>query len=202
MPRLPTPTPTDRFAAAISRFDAMHEEDPRQDLVDGQPVSRELLYARRLSAWIDRLVEQPSEALRLAARCQHLRRWRLPRANFPPTRAGYHRWRSEAARQHAELAREVLAELGYDAAMQVRVESLVLKKDRATDYEAQCLEDAICLAFLQHELRDFSAAHATDKVVDILRKTWRKMSPHGHQIALQLQLDEPSRLLVALALAS
>jgi hypothetical protein len=193
-----------RFAAAAARFEAAHREDPRTVTRDGREVPWSVLYHARLAHWVERLDPGASEALRLAARCQHLRRWRLPRADHPMTPEGYKRWRAALARFHAEEAGRILGEAGYDAATIDRVGALLLKKGLRKDAEVQRFEDAICLVFLENELAEFAARHEDAKVVDILRKTWAKMSPAGHAAALELAATLPpgARRLVEEAVAA
>jgi len=179
-----------RFDRAIAAIDAVHAEDPEREA--GRP--KELVYAERMSGRLAQLVPQSSEALRLAVRCQHLRRWAIPRA-------GYLRWRKEESLAHAALAGEILARSGYDAADVRRVQSLVKKERIKHDAEAQALEDVTCLVFLEYEFAAFAPKHDEAKLVDILRKTWPKMSARGQQAALALALPAPLRSLVEKALA-
>ena len=181
-----------RFADALARIDAVHAEDPDQ---------KELAYAERMSAWLAKLAPQASEALKLAVRCQHLRRWAIPRASFPEGKVGYLSWRKQESLAHAALAGEIAAAAGYGAEAVKRVQSIVKKERIKHDAEAQALEDVTCLVFLEYEFAPFAAKHPDEKVVDILRKTWPKMSPQGQQAALGLQLAAPLRALVEKALA-
>ena len=146
---------------------------------------------------------QASEALRLAARCQHLRRWTIPRSDFPEGVTGYKRWRNRLAQFHADAAAAVLQDVGYEEAVIARVRDLLIKKSLKRDPEVQLFEDAICLTFLENEFASFAAKHDEDKLVNIVRKTWRKMSATGHRKALELaaQLPEPQRNLIEKALA-
>ena len=104
-----------KFAEAINRFDAANKEDPRSELVDGQPQPRELLFAQRVYEWVQKLVDNPSEELLLAARAHTLRRWSIPREQYPKTTVGYHQWRDVLAQFHAKEAEEILSEVGYPA---------------------------------------------------------------------------------------
>ena len=189
------------FARAVARLDEAHAQDPHRTLVDGVELPDELLYARRMTAWLERLDPGASEALRLAVRCQHLRRWMIPRADYPMTRAGYHDWRSTLARFHAEQAGQILRDVGYDDVTVARVQSLVRKEGLKTDPEAQALEDVACLVFLENELADFAAKHDEAKVVNIVARTWRKMSDRGRAEALKLELPPGARGLIEKALA-
>ena len=183
---------------ALAAIDAVHGEDPETD-AEGRP--RELVYAERMSARLEKLAPQASEALRLAVRCQHLRRWAIPRASYPEGKVGYLRWRKDESLAHAALAGEILKHAGYDAPAVARVQSLVKKERIKRDPEAQMLEDVTCLVFLEHEFVPFAAKHAEDKVIDILRKTWPKMSAQGQAAALELNLPAALRGLVEKALS-
>ena len=188
--------------AAFARFDAANAEDPRRDLVDGVEQSRELLYARRMTETQERFAPNASEAVRLAARCQHIRRWTIPRDDYPDGREGYRRWRTDLARFHADTAGAILREVGYDDQTVARVGTLLRKERLKADPEVQLLEDVACLVFLQHYLPAFAPRHDADKLTGILRKTWRKMSPRGQAAALRLNFDPGLRRLVAAAVSA
>ncbi len=196
-----TITSESRFAAAIAGFDDANRADP--NLVDfaGEKAPKELLYARQMTGWLIRLAPDASEALRLAVRAQHIRRWESPRSDYPRDREGYLEWRSNLARFHARVAGEILESVGYDAETIARVQALLRKERLKRDPEVQALEDVACLVFLENYFADFSKEHDPAKVVDILRKTWAKMSPAGHDAARGLQLDEGARALLDEALA-
>ena len=187
-----------RFDTAMARIDAVHAEDPEKDAA-GKP--KELAYAQRMSAWLEKLAPQAPEPLELAVRCQHLRRWAIPRASYPEGKVGYLRWRKEESLAHASLAGEILQHAGYGENIVKRVQSLVKKERIKHDPEAQTLEDVTCLVFLEHEFPAFASKHDEAKLVDILQKSWAKMSPQGHEAALSLRLPAPLRALVEKALA-
>lgn len=189
------------FERALQRIDAANAEDPNTVLVEGEARPAELVYSERMSAMLDRLVPQPSEALQLAARAQHLRRWTIPRDTFSMDRVGYHRWRGELKRRHADWASAILTESGVDAETTARVASLIRKDNLKTDAETQTLEDVACLVFLQHYAADFAAKHEHPKMIGIVQKTWKKMSDEGQTAALALPLDASVRAIVNEALA-
>jgi hypothetical protein len=141
-----------------------------------------------------------SEALQLAARSQHLMRWRIPRETFSKDRAGYIRWRTTLYDFHADRAAEVLREVGYDEATIERVRSLIRKQNLKTDPESQTLEDVICLVFLENYFAEFARDHDEEKLIKILRKTWRKMSDRGHDAAMNLNLGPHELELISKAL--
>jgi len=179
--------PPERFDQAIARFDAANAEDPSRELVDGRERPKALLYAERLTAMLTRIAPDASEALRLAARCQHLQRWKIPRAEYPMTQAGYFQWRSELRDFHVDLATTILTDAGYDEATIGRVSSLTRKEALKTDADAQALEDAVALVFLESYLSDFVAEHRDydeAKLAGILTKTAKKMSAQGREAAL------------------
>lgn len=190
----------DRFQEALERFDAINAADPRSELVDGEERPKELVYARRMSETLNRLEAAASEPLRLAARAQHLARWEIPRSDFPDGRKGYKKWRVQLMLHHADRASEVLREVGYEQETVERVATLLRKQGIKRDPDVQTLEDVACLVFLDHYFEDFAASHDDEKLVDILRKTWRKMSDRGHEAALELDLGERATRLVERAL--
>jgi len=182
---------------AIAALDAVHAEDPEKDAAG---VAQELRYAQRMSARLAMLAPRASEALQIAARCQHLRRWAIARSAFPDGKVGYLRWRREQSLAHAALAGDILARAGCDAETVQRVQSLVRKERIKHDPEAQLLEDTACLVFLEFEFAAFARKHDEAKLVDILRKTWAKMSPDGRSAALALELAPRPRALIQKAL--
>ena len=194
-------TLTDRFEKAIQTFTGLNGDDPVSEDIAGMPCPRLLVQAERLATWIDRLEPNASEALRLAAHCQHLERWKIARNEFPEGRAGYLQWRTRLGRYHAERAREVLAGLGYDDETIHAVETIVTKQHLRSNPDSQTMEDALCLVFLEYEFEDFLQKYPDEsKAVDILQKTWKKMSPRAHTAALGLALSARAGALVARAL--
>lgn len=191
-----------RFEAAIARFDAANAEDPNQDVFEGKTYPKELLYAKRMTAWLEHIEPEASEALQLAARSQHIRRWEIPRDSFPKTRTGYLRWRTTLYAFHADTAADILRQVGYGDATIERVRSLLRKMRLKHDAEAQCLEDVACLVFLENYFAGFAAQQDEAKMIGIVRKTWQKMSPRGRQMALALTLPPRARDLLEKALTT
>lgn len=179
--------------AALSRFESAHRDDPRSVEIGGASEPWSVHYHRRLGEWVLRLAPDASVPLRLAAACQHIRRWEIPRTDYEAGRRGYRRWRSELARMHADIARGVLEEVGYDEATIQRVEALLRKLGLGRDAEVRTFEDAICMVFFEMDFVDLAAKHADEKMIDILRRTWEKMSPAGHEAALALAAGLPER---------
>lgn len=189
-----------RYDLAIAAIDAANADDPNRVEVNGRQEAGEVVYARRMSAALARLYPEASEALGLAARAQHIRRWTSPRSAYPQGRIGYLKWRTDLKHFHAALVGDILADCGYGAVEVARVQSLVRKERLKQDPEAQALEDVICVVFLEDYLSDFAPRHDEAKVIDILRKTWAKMSPVGHAAALALDLSSEAARLVSKAL--
>ncbi|MQA90884.1 MAG: DUF4202 family protein [Gemmatimonas sp.] len=190
-----------RFDRAFELFDAFNANDPRRDEADdGSMDPRELLYAQRMTDMLGRFEPASSEALRLAVRAQHIGRWAIPRADYPEGRIGYKQWRSRLMQYHAEIAAKILRDVGYDDETIARVRQLIRKQGLTRDDEVQTLEDVVCLVFLEHYFMDFAAKHDEEKIVDIVRKTWAKMSNRGQRAALELDLSPETKRLVARAL--
>jgi uncharacterized protein DUF4202 len=196
----------DRFNAAIRAIDAANGADPNELVVDGVARPKELAHAAMVTAWVERLRPDAGEALLLAARGHHFRRWTVPRASYPAGRAGYLRWRRDLHTRQADELSELLARCGYDDATIARVAALVRKDGlgrdgAAADAEVQTLEDAICLVFLETQLADFATRHDDDKLLGVLAKTAKKMSPDALARAAQLPLDDGARDLLHRALS-
>lgn len=190
-----------RFDAAVARFAEQNGRDPNRVQVNGEEQPKERIAAQRLAAWVERLAPGGSEALHLAAHCQHLRRWEIPRSNYDAGRLGYLKWRKDLSRFHADEASAVLRAVGYDDATIDAVHQINMKLGLQTNPDVATMEDALCLSFLEHEFAEFADKHPDEKVIDIVQKTWRKMTPNGHDFALQLPLNGRALELVKRALS-
>jgi hypothetical protein len=186
----------DAHGRARELIDAVHGGDPNRT-PDGRPA--ELAYADRMEAWVARISPGAEPILRLAARCQHLERWTVPRSSFPLGRPGYLAWRTSLYGKQAERASQLLLHAGVSAGEAADAATWVAKKGLRTNPGTQALEDAAVLVFLESEIAAFAAQHAEyprEKFVDILRKTWRKMSPRAQELARELDLPAPIAALV------
>jgi len=190
----------DRFEAAIALIDDANALDPTTLTVGGEPRPKELVHAGMLTAWVTRLRPNPSEAVLLAARGQHIRRWEHPRSSFPEGRRGYLRWRTTLYDFHATTTAALLRESGYDVETIARVTSLIRKEGLGTDPDAQVIEDGLCLVFLETQLAELSNKTDRDKMLNILRRTWRKMSPAARDEALKLTFAPAEHALIREAL--
>jgi hypothetical protein len=184
---------SDSFDRAIAAMESANSRDPRTATLDGCEGPRELLFARRVCEWVRRLEPNASVPLLLAARGHTLERWLVPRSKYAMDRTGYHQWRDACARHHADAARRILRETGHDDDTVRKVIDLTLKASGPADRDAQVLEDADCLAFLEMKLADYLDEWEPDKAVRILRRTLRKMSPQAREIAAALPLDARAR---------
>lgn len=187
-----------RFERAIDLFDAANAEDPRLDHDGTEAVPRELLYARRMSAMLARFAPEAPEVVRLAVRAQHIQRWKTPRESYPMDREGYLRWRTGLYAFHAETAGRLMKEAGYDEATIDRVRAAVGKKGIKVNPETQLVEDVTDLVFIEHYLLEFAgnkADYPEEKWLDIIRKTWAKMSDRARAFALSGAVHVPEPLL-------
>jgi hypothetical protein len=187
----------DRAIVAIDRANA---GDPNTLAFRGEVRPKELLHAELLTSWVRKLRPEAGDALLLAARAHHLRRWERPRADYPAGRHGYLRWRRDANQWHAEIAAPLLREAGYDEPTIERAAELIARRPPLSDPDRQALEDGVCLVFLETQLDEVAGRIAHDTMVDILRKSWRKMSEAGRQAALELAFSPAEAALVREAL--
>jgi Domain of unknown function (DUF4202) len=181
-----------RLEKTLHAFDEENRQDPNQELLNGTLVAKEWLYAERMTNTLYQFIKNPSEVLQLAARSQHICRWKIPRSDYPMDKSGYKKWRLDLAQMHGDIAGKIMAEQHYDEITITRVKDLLLKRSLKRDEEVQALEDVICLVFIEFYLEEFAGKHPQDKLIDIIRKTWNKMSEQGHAAALKIPL--PSHL--------
>jgi len=187
---------SEKFACAIAAFDDYHRQDPHVVIFNGASWPSELLYVERLTNRLNAFAPNASEVLRLAARCQHIGRWEISRDRFPMDKKGYFQWRNEEKVLHCKIAEKILSDCGYDTAIIEEVKALLMKKGLHGNEESQLLEDVVCMVFLEFYLEDFAVKHPEEKVVDILRKTFKKMSVSGKGAVDQLSITAKNRSLI------
>jgi hypothetical protein len=180
-----------RLERTIGKIDALNRRDPNTVTVDGEERPWELVHSEAMTRWIETLDPNPSEALRIAARSQHICRWKIPRDDYPDTKEGYYRWRNDLKEYHAELTGDIMAEMGYDDETIEQVQRLNRKEGvyrSDAEAEVQCIEDALSLTFMEYRLERFARKdkYSDEKVVDILTKTLNKMSEQGIETAKTL----------------
>lgn len=189
-----------RLSRALAAIDAANADDPNTLPVRGAPRPKELAHAELVSEWVLALAADASEALQLAARAHHVRRWEIRRDDFPEGRAGYHRWRKAEHAHHARILGAILVEVGYDEESIRRATDLVQKRGLGRDPEVQVLEDALCLVFLETQFTELAGRLPTEKLLDVTRKTLRKMSPRALARARELPIDAEAHDLLERAL--
>jgi hypothetical protein len=195
-------TPTQRYTAVIADIDRANADDERTVAVEGRSRPYEVVYSERMTERLAAMYPEASELLRIAARGQHVRRFDIPRSRFAKGRDGYNEWRRTCREHHAKLLGEIMGRHGYDGQDIEHVAKLVKKEQLKKDKESQALENVVDVVFLEHYFDEFYGkySHYDDtKIVDIVGKTLRKMSPKGHQAALALDLPERTRRLVLAA---
>lgn len=195
------------FERAMALIDATNAEDPNTETSDGRTWPKELLYSHRMSDMLQRFAPDADEAQQLAIRAQHIRRWMSPRSDFPMNRQGYLQWRTALYKFHAETAAQLLAEAGYGEEIIERVRQAVGKRALKVNPDTQLVEDVAALTFIEHYMLDFARRHPEydeAKWLDIIRKTWKKMSAKAQQFALSggIKLPEPLVPLIQKAVSS
>jgi len=183
-------TNTTPLAKALTAFDAANALDPNLETVMGDSYPKELLYGQRMSKELARFKPNASEHLQLAARAQHIERWKSPRNDFPEGRAGYKKWRSQLSLYHAQRAGEIMSSVGYGSDDIEKVQYLIQKRQLKRNPETQALEDVVCLVFLKYYFESFAAKHKEDKIIDIVQKTWLKMSEECRKVALEITFSK------------
>lgn len=186
---------------AFELFDAYNRQSPETITFEGTSYPLEYFYALQLHEWVKKLTPEASEALLLASRSQHIGRWEIARSSYPEGRVGYLKWRSDLSKFHAAKAAELLSSLGYDQETIDRVTDIIQKKRLKHDPEVQTIENALCLVFLQFQYDDLISKHSEEKIIDILRKTWAKMTEPGQTAALGLSYSDKGLELIKRALA-
>jgi len=186
---------------AYKAFDKANAKDPNTELINGEQTPKELIYGQRMTQILDVFAPNANIALKLAARCQHICRWEIPRSDYEMNRVGYLTWRADLKKFHAKKASEILEGLNFSIEIIERVSFLLQKKKLKKDDDTQTLEDVICLVFLQHYYEPFFQKHNDEKIIDIVQKTWKKMSKTGHEAALKLSYSEKGLSLIQKALS-
>ena len=189
------------YVEALRLIDEAHAQDPKTITINGIDVPYELHYSRKMTTYLDKRCPDAPDTLRLAIRAQHLRRWEIPRDSYPMDKIGYHKWRTYLKKRQADLALEICLKSGFSEEDAGRVASMIRKEDLKKDDETQVLEDVACLVFLDDQFEEFEKLHDEDKIVNILKKTWEKMSDRGHDLALEVPMSERAKNLVGKALS-
>lgn len=185
-----------KFKSAMDAFDQYNSKDPNKEIANGHAIPKELLYAQRMSNRLLKYEPNSSEILQLAARSQHIGRWEIARSSYPMDKKGYFQWRNKLKEYHVSIAEPILKNCGYDELTIEKLKVLLLKKDLANNADTQTLEDIVCLVFLEYYAEEFTAKHDDEKVIDILRKTIKKMSARAIQSVAELPLSDKIKSLI------
>lgn len=194
--------PSDQLNRVLQAIDAANSADPNTEEWQGQSYPKELLYGQRMSARLQAFAPDADEVAQIAARGQHIRRWEVPRENYPASRPGYLQWRSFLYQFHADAVGVLMAEAGYADEPIARVKTILSKRGIKSDPDVQRNEDVACLVFLEYYFAAFAAKQPAEKLPDIVRKTWTKMSPAAQAAALTLEFPESVRPVLAAALGA
>lgn len=192
---------SDKLYAVLAAVDALNSEDPNKEVFEGDRWPRERLYSERMSGRLADFSPNASDELQIAARAQHVQRWTSLRVDYPAGKAGYYQWRTELGKMHARVACELMRKESYSEESISRVQKLLTKQGIKQDSEVQTLEDVACLVFLEHYFLPFAAKHDQAKVIDVVRKTWKKMSLEGQFAARSLPLSTGALALLTKALS-
>lgn len=189
-----------KLEQAFELFDEYNKQGPDQVVWNGQSFPAEYFYAVELYNWVKKIEPDANEYLLLASRSQHIGRWEIQRSDYPEGRTGYLKWRSDLGKFHAAKAGEILQKVGYTTEEIERVQQIIQKQRLKLDADVQVIENALCLVFLEFQYDDLIRKLTEEKMINVLRKTWKKMSKTGHDAALQLQYSEEGSSLISKAL--
>ncbi|MBE9463139.1 DUF4202 domain-containing protein [Dyadobacter subterraneus] len=189
-----------KLEQAFLLFDDYNKQSPEHVIWKGEEFPSEYFYALKLYDWINKLEPDAPEALLLASRSQHIGRWEIARKSYPEGRMGYLKWRSDLGKFHAQKSAELLSEAGYDEETISRVKQIILKQRIKADKDVQTIENALCLVFLEFQFDDLIQKLSEEKMIDILQKTWAKMSAPGQEAALSMHYSEEGTALLKKAL--
>ena len=185
------------YDKARALIDAANGADPNQVTADGKEWPKELLYSERMSEMLERYRPDADDAMKLAIRAQHIERWKSPRSNYPMDRIGYLKWRKDLYKIQANTAADLLRQAGYGDDEIERVRNAVAKKNIKGNPDTQLLEDVTDLCFMEHYMLEFVGKHpdySEEKWIEIIQKTWHKMSDSAHQFALSGAIKLPETL--------
>jgi len=185
------------YQEARALIDAANSADPNQVTADGKEWPKELLYSERMSNMLERYKPDADNAMKLAIRAQHIERWKSPRNAYPMDRIGYLKWRKDLYMIQANRAAELMLQAGFGKAEVERARNAVAKKNIKGNPDTQLLEDITDLVFMEHYMLEFVGKHpdySEEKWIDIIQKTWNKMSGSAHQFALSGAIKLPGTL--------
>lgn len=186
-----------RLANVLHAIDQANQADPNRETVDGESLPAAFAYSLHMSHWLYRLTVDAGELAQIACRAQHIERWTMPRSDYPEGRAAYYQWRQACGRYHAERTATIMREHGYPQQDCEQVKAILSKRNIKQDTNTQLMEDAACLVFLERYLEPFyreNTDYDMEKWQRIISRSWQKMSPDGHKLALELLGELPDHL--------
>jgi len=192
---------SDSYGAAVAAIDAANAADHNMVSFGGVAQPLALVHGRLAADWVARLVDDPDEPLLLAARAHHLRRWEVPRSTYPDGKVGYLRWRRDQKQRHAVDVEAILVAAGYESPVVIRTQQLIRREGLGSDPDAQVVEDAACLVFIETQLAGMEARLEPTRLLEVIRKTARKMSPAALAAVGQIDLDARASALLDAALS-
>ena len=190
-----------KLEKTLNDIDLLHSQDPKKSIIDGVEKADELIYTENMSKALSKVSDSPSEELIIAVRSQHLCRWEIARSEYPMDRPGYLKWRTDLGKLHADKACEVMGKNGYSQESIDKTRKIIRKQNLKANPDAQAMEDCACLVFIETGFLDFAKKFEEEKVIDIVQKTWNKMSERAQQEALKLDLPAEALELVKKALS-
>lgn len=189
---------TSRLQCALEAIDRANQADPNEERFGDESLPKEYAYSLHMTRWLFELEAEPSERMQIACRAQHIERWTMPRKDYAEGRKAYYQWRQACGRMHGRRAADIMADCGYPPEEFERVETILTKRELRQDADTQLLEDVACMVFLERYFAEFyeqKADYDREKWLRIVRRTWGKMSPRGHEAALKLAEGMPAHLL-------
>jgi len=185
------------YDRALALIDDANSQDPNLIPADGRDWPKELLYSERMSEMLARFAPDADDAQKLAIRAQHIERWKSPRKAYPMDRIGYLKWRKDLYKIQADTAANLLQQAGYDEGEVERVRNAVAKKNIKGNPDTQLLEDVTDLCFMEHYMLEFVGKHpdySEEKWIEIIQKTWHKMSDDAQGFVLAGKISLPESL--------
>lgn len=185
------------YEQAINLIDNANSKDPNIAQAEGKDWPKEQLYSQRMSDMLKRYKPDADFVIKLAIHGQHIQRWQSPRNAYPMDKQGYHKWRSDLYIFHADKVASIMVQAGFSEQDIKRAKNAVAKVGIKSNPDTQLLEDVVGLVFIENYMLDFAAKHpeyTEQKWIDIIRKTWNKMSVDAHGFVLSGNITLPESL--------
>lgn len=181
-----------QYHKAIIAIEQIHSKDITQEQHNGSLIPAEFLYGKRMLKTLELVSPESSYAMKLAVQCQHLQRWGVPRSSYTYDRRGYHEWRREVMKYQLEQTINLLSSISIDEIDIKWIAQVINAQENKADSNGLIIMDTACLVFLKWYMEPFAKKHESEKVLDILKKTFRKMSTDAQNLISKLDLPESS----------